>query len=459
MGPSGPAGDGRRTWGGGLVRKPQGGGAEGVASLPFRGGCAELLTTVYVHGHSGHVRLCGVGRGYTPLPGLREEVARPFSPRVRMNWEPVERALATGSASASPPGTPDERLEWTEVEQRLRRSPALAGLRFPQGTDRSPVRDGGRAWVRHAGREPQCNRRGERGRRSARHRGTTPAAAARPAGPAARPLDTGPRGERLAAARAPDDRPFFPREPADPARPDRVTRHSAMPRHHWVPGVGPSTAVGEHHVCCGLSASRRVGPTRRSLGRPNRDPTAFARRVPWPRRQGTRHRTWPAPVSRIHATRQAGPATVAPASGGTDHADGMAGAQDRMVRPVPSVTAAGAVAAGMDGRNGPCYKRGPCRTRPSGFVHDAWYGPPDGSGATPHEGRYWRRYGRRPWGAARNGRFGHRAGDRRYGCYERWYGQQPWGAPPHGAARNGRYGQGAGDHRRGCYRRCYGRKP
>lgn len=105
-----------------------------MAFVRWRGNSADLLTTVYEEGRSRQVRLAGLGGAYTVDPGIREEVGRRF-PHIRVDWEAVDRALAVGpphEQAAIAAGAPNDRLEWLELERRLRYWAALAQPCRPQ---------------------------------------------------------------------------------------------------------------------------------------------------------------------------------------------------------------------------------------------------------------------------------------------------------------------------------------
>ena len=112
-----------------------------MAFVRWRGNSADLLTTVYQEGRSRQVRLAGLGGAYTVDPGIREEVGRRF-PHIRVDWEAVDRALAVGpphEQAAIAAGAPNNRLEWLELERRLRYWAALAEPRSLQEARRLTV--------------------------------------------------------------------------------------------------------------------------------------------------------------------------------------------------------------------------------------------------------------------------------------------------------------------------------
>ena len=105
-----------------------------MAFVRWRGNSADLLTTVYEGGRSRQVRLAGLGGRYTVEPQIREAVGRRF-PHIRIDWDAIERALTVGpphEQAATAAGVPNDRLEWLELERRLRYWAALAEALRPQ---------------------------------------------------------------------------------------------------------------------------------------------------------------------------------------------------------------------------------------------------------------------------------------------------------------------------------------
>ena len=61
-------------------------------------------------------------------PEIRAEVARRF-PHLRVDWDAIDRARAVApprEQAATAAGVPNDRLEWLELERRLRYRAALA---------------------------------------------------------------------------------------------------------------------------------------------------------------------------------------------------------------------------------------------------------------------------------------------------------------------------------------------
>ena len=93
-----------------------------MAFIRWRGNSAQLLTTIYEHGRSRQLRLATLGGAYTVAPEVREAVTARF-PGIRVDWDVVEQALTEGpphERAQTAAGVPNERLEWLEIERRLR---------------------------------------------------------------------------------------------------------------------------------------------------------------------------------------------------------------------------------------------------------------------------------------------------------------------------------------------------
>lgn len=92
-----------------------------MAFVRWRGNSAELLTTAYEHGRSRQIRLACLGGAYAVSPETRTAVAERF-PKVRVDWDAVEVALAEGPPHERAQATkvPNDRLEWLHLERRLR---------------------------------------------------------------------------------------------------------------------------------------------------------------------------------------------------------------------------------------------------------------------------------------------------------------------------------------------------
>jgi len=109
-----------------------------MAFVRWRGNSAELLTTVYDQGRSQQVRLATLGGAYTVEPHVRAAAAERF-PGIHIDWDAVDQALAEGpphERAQTAAGTPNERLEWLELERRLRYWAAMAEPRRPREAER-----------------------------------------------------------------------------------------------------------------------------------------------------------------------------------------------------------------------------------------------------------------------------------------------------------------------------------
>jgi hypothetical protein len=89
-----------------------------MAFIRWRGGCAQLLTTVYAENKSKQVLLTNL-TDFTVTKQMRNEVARKF-PKVKVDWTQISRRLAQGPPDRMKEKTPDEHLDMAEVEIRLR---------------------------------------------------------------------------------------------------------------------------------------------------------------------------------------------------------------------------------------------------------------------------------------------------------------------------------------------------
>lgn len=92
-----------------------------MAFVRWRGNSAELLTTVYEQGRSRQVRLACLGGAYFVHPEVRAAVADRF-PGVMIDWDAVDQALVEGPPHerAQAVEVPNDRLEWLQLERRLR---------------------------------------------------------------------------------------------------------------------------------------------------------------------------------------------------------------------------------------------------------------------------------------------------------------------------------------------------
>ncbi len=89
-----------------------------MAFVRWRGGCAQLLTTIYTEKKSKQVLLTNL-TDFTVPRWMRNEVARKH-PDINVDWVQISRALAQGPPDRMKEKTPDEHLDMAEVEMQLR---------------------------------------------------------------------------------------------------------------------------------------------------------------------------------------------------------------------------------------------------------------------------------------------------------------------------------------------------
>ena len=89
-----------------------------MAFVRWRGGCAQLLTTIYTEKRSKQVLLTNLTDFNVPQ-WMRNEVARKY-PDIKVDWAQISRLLAQGPPNRMKVKTPDEYLDMAEVEVQLR---------------------------------------------------------------------------------------------------------------------------------------------------------------------------------------------------------------------------------------------------------------------------------------------------------------------------------------------------
>jgi len=89
-----------------------------MAFVRWRGGCAQLLTTLYTEKRSKQVLLTNLTDFNVPR-WMRNEVARKY-PDIKVDWAQISRLLAQGPPDRMKEKIPDEFLDMAEVEVRLR---------------------------------------------------------------------------------------------------------------------------------------------------------------------------------------------------------------------------------------------------------------------------------------------------------------------------------------------------
>lgn len=108
-----------------------------MAFVRWRGNSAELLTTVYEQGRSRQVRLACLGGAYFVRAEVRTDVTQRF-PGITVDWDAVDQALVEGPPHerARALQAPNDRLEWLQLERRLRYWAAQTVSLRPQEADR-----------------------------------------------------------------------------------------------------------------------------------------------------------------------------------------------------------------------------------------------------------------------------------------------------------------------------------
>jgi len=89
-----------------------------MAFIRWRGGCAQLLTTIYTDKRSKQILLTNLPN-FQVTRGTRDEVSRKY-PHIKVDWVEVSKVLAQGPPKRMKVKTPEEHLEMAEVEIRLR---------------------------------------------------------------------------------------------------------------------------------------------------------------------------------------------------------------------------------------------------------------------------------------------------------------------------------------------------
>lgn len=94
-------------------------GKEATSAMAFvrwRGNCAQLLATITVDGRPRQRLLANLHGAYRTTPQLRKRIAEGF-PDITVNWAAVDRSLAQGLPTATPPSP--EQLQWAEAAHQL----------------------------------------------------------------------------------------------------------------------------------------------------------------------------------------------------------------------------------------------------------------------------------------------------------------------------------------------------
>ena len=87
-----------------------------MALVRWRGNCAQLLATITVDGRPRQRLLVNLQGAYRTTPQLRKRVAECF-PDIPVDWAAVDRSLAPGPPTATPPSP--EQLQWAATAHQL----------------------------------------------------------------------------------------------------------------------------------------------------------------------------------------------------------------------------------------------------------------------------------------------------------------------------------------------------
>jgi hypothetical protein len=88
-----------------------------MAFVRWRGGCAQLLATVWEDGHPRQILLTNLHGAGAATGALRETIATRF-PALTVDWAAVDRALAAGPPGR--PALPPAGRTWAETAHDLR---------------------------------------------------------------------------------------------------------------------------------------------------------------------------------------------------------------------------------------------------------------------------------------------------------------------------------------------------
>lgn len=94
-------------------------GKEATSAMAFvrwRGNCAQLLATITVDGRPRQRLLVNLQGAYRTTPQLRKRITKCF-PDIPVDWMAVDRSLAQGPPSATPPT--NQQLQWADTAHQL----------------------------------------------------------------------------------------------------------------------------------------------------------------------------------------------------------------------------------------------------------------------------------------------------------------------------------------------------
>jgi len=89
-----------------------------MAFVRWRGGCSQLIATVYEDGRSRQITLANLPDFYV-TESTKNHVAQKF-PKIRVDWAAVDQELARGLSESLKESTPHKHLDYATVEHYLR---------------------------------------------------------------------------------------------------------------------------------------------------------------------------------------------------------------------------------------------------------------------------------------------------------------------------------------------------
>ena len=89
-----------------------------MAFVRWRGGCSQLIATVYEDGRSRQITLTNLPDFYVS-ESTKHHVAQKF-PKINVDWVAVDRELAKGPSGSLKESTPQKHLDYADVEHYLR---------------------------------------------------------------------------------------------------------------------------------------------------------------------------------------------------------------------------------------------------------------------------------------------------------------------------------------------------
>ncbi|MFA7078424.1 MAG: hypothetical protein WC147_08465 [Syntrophomonas sp.] len=89
-----------------------------MAFVRWRGGCSQLIATIYEDGRSKQITLANLPDFYVS-DSIKHHVAQKF-PKISVDWAAVDRELAKGPSGSLKESTPQKHLDYADVEHYLR---------------------------------------------------------------------------------------------------------------------------------------------------------------------------------------------------------------------------------------------------------------------------------------------------------------------------------------------------